>query len=55
MRSRDPVILKGVKESVLESLLVFTLLLCIAKISAGAQSEFAEITYRFIDIEAKWW
>ena len=54
MRSHDPVILKGVQESVLESLLVFTLLLCTVKISAGAQSEFAKITYRFIDIEAKW-
>ena len=46
MRSRDPVILKGVKESVLESLLVFILLLCIAKISAGAPSEFAKVTYK---------
>ena len=54
MRSHDPVILKGVKESVLESLLVFILLLCVVKISAGAQSEFAKVTYRFIDIEAKW-
>ena len=54
MRSHDPVILKGVKESVLESLLVFALLLCIVKISAGAQSEFAKVTYRFIDIEANW-
>ena len=54
MQSCDPVILKGVKESILESLLVFILLLCIAKISAEALSEFAQVTYRFIDIEAKW-
>ena len=49
MRSRDPIILKEVKKSVLESLLVFAFLLCIAKINIGAYSEFAKDTYRFID------
>ena len=54
MRSRDPIILKEVKKSVLETLLVFAFLLCIAKINIGVYSEFAKDTYRFIDIEAKW-
>ena len=54
MRSRDPIILKEVKKSVLESLLIFAFLLCIAKINIGAYSEFAKETYRFIDIETKW-
>ena len=54
MRSRDPIILKEVKKSVLESLLVFAFLLCIAKITIGVYSEFAKDTYRFVDIEAKW-
>ena len=54
MRSRDPVILREVKKSVLESLLVFAFLMCIAKINIGVYSEFAKETYRFIDIETKW-
>ena len=54
MRSRDRIIIKEVKKSVLESLLVLVLLLCLAKVNIGVYSEFAKDTYRFIDIEAKW-
>ena len=54
MRSRDPIILQEVKKSVLETLLTFALLLCIAKINIGAYSEFAKITYQFIEIETEW-
>ena len=54
MRSRDPVILKGVKRSIIESLLVFALLLCIVAITVEAQTQFAKTLYRFVDIEARW-
>ena len=54
MRSHDPIILREVRRSVLESLLVFALFLCILKISAGAQSKFARDLYNFLDIESKW-
>ena len=54
MQSRDPIILKGVKRSIIESLLVFALLLCIVAIIVGAQTQFAKTLYRFIDIETKW-
>ena len=54
MRSRDPIILKEVKKSVFEALLIFAFLICIAKINIGAYSEFAKITYQFIEIETEW-
>ena len=54
MRSSDPIILKEVKKSVLETLLTFAFLLCIAKINIGAYSEFAKIIYQFIEIETEW-
>ena len=38
----------------METLLIFAFLLCIAKINIGAYSEFAKITYRFIEIETEW-
>ena len=54
MRSRDPVILKEVKICISESLFVIILFLCILKVSVGAQSQFAKIVYKFIEVEGKW-